>query len=221
MGTLINNELFTRVISSIVLIPIVFFIIIKGSLLFNFFLIFCFFVSLKEWIKISPNISFQFFGFFFLIISFFTVYSLRNDNPYNYEFFLVIILICILTDVGGYAFGKFFKGPKLTKISPKKTFSGMLGSYISSFIFVYIGITFSIFNFFELNNKLILYSLTFLISTVSQLGDILISYFKRKNNIKDTGKIIPGHGGLLDRIDGMIFVFPFCYVINLTSILKL
>ena len=221
MGTLINNELFARIISSIVLIPTVFFIIIKGSLLFNFFLILCFLLSLNEWIKISPNLSFKFFGFFFLIISFFTIYSLRNDNPENYDFFLIIILICILTDVGGYAFGKLFKGPKLTKISPKKTISGMLGSYISSFILVYIGITFSFFNFFELNNKVTVYSLTFLISTISQMGDILISYFKRRNNIKDTGKIIPGHGGLLDRIDGMIFVFPFCYIINLTSLLKL
>ena len=221
MGTLVNNELFTRVISSIVLIPIVLFVIIKGSLLFNLFLVFCFIISSYEWIKISPNISYKYFGGFFLIFSYFSFYSLRNENPDNYDFVLFIILICIFTDVGGYVFGKLLKGPKLTKISPKKTLAGMLGSYILPLMFVYITINFNIFNFFELNNKIFVYFYIFLISTISQLGDILISYFKRRTNIKDTGKIIPGHGGLLDRIDGMIFVFPFSYIINLTSIFNL
>ena len=117
-----------------------------------------------------------------------------------------------MTDIGGYLFGKIIKGPKLTKISPKKTFSGMIGGYFLSIISI---------NFF-LNNAYLDRSIEFskevfifvvLISTVSQLGDILISYFKRKSKIKDTGNMIPGHGGILDRVDGMLFAFPFSYIV--------
>ena len=216
-----TNELFARIVSSIILIPIVLFVIIKGSFLFNFFLILCLLISLYEWIKMSTNKSYKYLGIFFLILSFFSVYSLRNQDTENYEFLIIIISTCILTDIGGYVFGKLLKGPKLTKLSPKKTIAGMLGSYIFTFAFIYFGIHYYFFNFFEINNKVTIYSMVFLISSISQLGDISMSYFKRKSNVKDTGKIIPGHGGLLDRIDGMIFVFPFCYLINFLPILKL
>ena len=127
---------------------------------------------------------------------------------------MIILFTCISTDIGGYIFGNIFKGPKLTKISPKKTYSGMIGGYILSIITIYI-----FFNYLNLyNDNIILFtSETFLnvllISTVSQIGDIIISFFKRLSKIKDTGKLIPGHGGLLDRIDGMIFAFPFSYII--------
>ena len=128
-------------------------------------------------------------------------------------------MICIFTDLGGYIFGKIFKGPKLTKISPNKTYSGMIGSYLVTMIFMIFSIyNLDFFKFINMNidekglfaNYLIL---ILLVSTASQLGDIIISYFKRMSKIKDTGKIIPGHGGLLDRIDGMIFAFPFAYLI--------
>ena len=121
----------------------------------------------------------------------------------------------MLTDIGGYIFGKVFKGPKLTKISPNKTFSGMIGGYVLSTIFITIyfnNYNFSIFDNLE-NQNLNNFIFIFTISTISQIGDIFISYFKRKSKIKDTGKIIPGHGGLLDRIDGMIFAFPSAYLI--------
>ena len=120
------------------------------------------------------------------------------------------MIICISTDIGGFIFGKTFKGPKITKISPNKTYAGVIGSYLMSYFFVYI--------FFEIENKneYLLFNyffIIFIISTVSQLGDLMISYLKRKANIKDTGDIIPGHGGVLDRIDGMIFAFPVSYFI--------
>ena len=126
---------------------------------------------------------------------------------------MFILLICISTDLGGYIFGKIFKGPKLTKISPKKTFSGVIGGYLLSIIILsmYLKSTFSPFKQSELTFKIFIFILV--ISSISQLGDIIISYFKRSSKIKDTGKIIPGHGGLLDRIDGMIFAFPFSYLI--------
>tara|TARA_Y100001958_G_C20891668_1_gene317584 strand:+ start:151 stop:540 length:390 start_codon:yes stop_codon:yes gene_type:complete len=127
------------------------------------------------------------------------------------------MVICILTDIGGYVFGKIFKGPKLTNYSPNKTYSGVIGSYAFSITLVPLILTFGLVNDKDLLNLIFF---IFLVSSVSQLGDICISYFKRISKIKDTGKIIPGHGGLLDRIDGMIFAYPFSYLIMLISFFK-
>ena len=215
-----NQEFIKRLISSIILLPIVFFLIIEGSLFFNLFLFIFFLISSYEWHNMSKNKSYHFFGFLFLIFSFYSIYKIRNFYPGEYNYLLLIILICIFTDIGGYVFGKFFKGPKLTKLSPNKTYSGLFGAYLTSVIFVLL-----LFNenVIFLNQKgSILNNLIFIliVSTVSQMGDILISYFKRVSKIKDTGKIIPGHGGLLDRIDGMIFAFPFSFIILLTNIFQ-
>jgi phosphatidate cytidylyltransferase len=160
----------------------------------------------------SKKKSYYIYGFFFLIFSFYTFYELSIELI---DVFYVII-ICSSTDIGGYVFGKIFKGPKLTKISPKKTYAGMFGGYFLSLISLSV-----IISFLDYDTSLVLFLLTILISTVSQLGDIIISYFKRLSNIKNTGKLIPGHGGLLDRIDGMIFAFPVYYLINLTEYLKI
>ena len=214
-----NNELIKRILSSLVLIPIALFAIIKGSIYFNFFLIICFFVSLFEWHKISKKNNFYYFGIIFLILSFYTIYSLYNINE-SYINFLFILLICVSTDIGGYTFGKLLKGPKLTNISPKKTYSGVICGFV--FTILSISFFFKISFFFNEESKILLstYLLALLISTVSQIGDIIISYFKRLNNIKDTGNLIPGHGGLLDRVDGMIFAFPFYYLILKMNIIK-
>ena len=98
---------------------------------------------------------------------------------------------------------KFFKWKKLTKISPKKTYSGVFGSYLFSVIllFIWVELISSDFNI-SLNNLL----LTIIFSTIAQIGDLIISYFKRLEKIKDTGKVLPGHGGIFDRIDGLMFV---------------
>ncbi len=204
---MINNELQKRILSSIILLPLVYYFIVAGSFYLIFFTIICFLISIYEWNRMVKNIEYKFLGSLFLIFSFFTFYELSTTF-----FWIIILLVCVSTDIGGYVFGKLFKGPKLTKISPNKTFSGMIGSYFLSLI------TFSLimgwFNF-TVNKKFFL--LVILISTVSQIGDIIISYFKRLSNVKDTGKIIPGHGGLLDRIDGMIFAFPVFYLIELTG----
>tara|TARA_B100001778_G_scaffold312938_1_gene297027 strand:+ start:2999 stop:3508 length:510 start_codon:yes stop_codon:yes gene_type:complete len=168
----------------------------------------------------SKKKSYHFFGYLFLTLSFYSAYLTRNIDEYGL-LFLFVIIICISTDIGGYVFGKTFKGPKLTKISPQKTYSGLLGSYFLSIITISFFLSYSSL-YIVLNTE---YSLKFfimviLISTISQLGDITISYFKRLSNIKDTGKIIPGHGGLLDRIDGMIFAFPFSYIIFISGFYK-
>ena len=107
-------------------------------------------------------------------------------------------------------FGKIFKGTKLTKISPNKTYSGMVGSYFLSVISVLFYTNFYGLIFWNDNLLLII---VILISSVSQIGDLIVSYFKRISKIKHTGKLLPGHGGLLDRIDGMIFTIPFAYIL--------
>tara|TARA_B100001248_G_C27190683_1_gene366595 strand:- start:70 stop:576 length:507 start_codon:yes stop_codon:yes gene_type:complete len=158
-------------------------------------------------------------GIIFLILSFYSVFRLTNFET-DYFYFIFILIICVSTDIGGYIFGKIFKGKKLIKISPNKTYSGMFGSFILSLLFSYLFLQLTnVFPYLKFNsiNTLIF---ILLISLISQVGDIIISYFKRKSKIKNTGNIIPGHGGLLDRIDGMIFAFPFGYLFLSLEILK-
>ena len=215
-----EKELQKRILSSFVLIPIAIFFIIKGTYFFNFFILICLFISIYEWLNMSKKKEYKIPGIFFLILSFYSAYYLRNEFYGDYLYFIMIILICIFTDIGGYIFGNFFKGPKLTKFSPKKTYSGVIGGYLFSIIFMTLFFNYaddiSEVTYIETTAKelsLNNFILTIFISTVSQVGDIIVSYFKRKSKIKDTGKIIPGHGGLLDRIDGMIFAFPATYLI--------
>ena len=208
---MIKEEIIKRILSSIILLPTVLFFIIKGSFLFNFFIFICFLITTYEWLKLSKNNLLKFFGTIFIIISFYTIFNIRNEFDRDYFHLLLVVIICVSTDIGGYVFGNIFKGPKLTKISPKKTYSGVIGSFLLSLIFTNLFLDFlSNVETFEFTKEMFLFIL--LVSLVSQIGDIIISYFKRKSKIKDTGTIIPGHGGILDRIDGMIFALPFAYV---------
>ena len=203
------NNFLKRMLSTIILVPLALYFIIHGSFILMFFTATCFLVACYEWHMMTKKKIFKIYGFFFLVFSFYTFYELELTIV------LFVILICVSTDIGGYVFGKIFKGPKLTKISPNKTYAGMIGGYSLSLICLTI-----ILNSIDTYIPIQFFLLTLLISTVSQIGDIIISYFKRISKIKDTGKIIPGHGGLLDRIDGMIFAFPFVYLINLTEYLN-
>ena len=205
------NELFKRILSSLILIPLSIFCIIEGDIFFKIFLTVSFLISIYEWNYMTKNHKYLIFGLVFLCISFFSIYEIRKFDEANPSYILIILLICIFTDIGGYVFGKVLKGPKLTKLSPNKTYTGVIGAYLFPIIFLYL------INQFNIDMLSTSYKLNFLfiliISSVSQLGDILISYFKRLSNLKDTGNIIPGHGGILDRIDGMIFAFPASYLI--------
>ena len=206
-----SNELIKRVLSSIILIPLVLYFILAGSFYFIFFTIICFLVASYEWHKMTKKMNYKLLGLIFLFFSFYTFYESLTD----YYTGIFVLLICVATDIGGYIFGKIFKGPKLTKISPNKTYSGMIGGYFLSLI------SLSYFmNWINHEISINWFIVTILLSTVSQIGDIIISYFKRLSKIKNTGKIIPGHGGLLDRIDGMIFAFPTFYIIELTGVLS-
>ena len=140
--------------------------------------------------------------FYFSVIVFITMQQLQTYNKLN---LLFLLLICICSDVGGFIFGKTFKGKKLTKISPNKTISGSLGSFILPLILVPI----FFYLFLEKFDIFQLLTLTILVSLICQLGDLFISFLKRKANVKDTGDLLPGHGGILDRIDGIIFALPF------------
>ena len=207
-----KKELIKRILSSIILAPIAIFFIIKGSFLFNFFIFICFLITVYEWHMMSKKKRYNTFSFLFLIISFYSIYKLRTNLPGEYAWLLGITIVCVATDIGGYIFGKIFKGPKLTKFSPNKTYAGMIGGYFLSIIGINIFLQNPYFiGDVELSRQIFI--LVLLISTVSQIGDIVVSYFKRLSKIKDTGKIIPGHGGLLDRVDGMIFAFPFSYLV--------
>lgn len=211
-----------RLLTSAFLLILLFFmltqsVILISSLLIIFVLVWIEFNNLIDRIFIKKNSLFlkkifQFFLFMYLLIFMKIIIDDFIDNQPNISWSLVFaITVCILSDVGGYVFGKFFKGKKLTKISPNKTYSGMIGSFLLSVAF---GAAYSYtISFVDL--KIIIF-ISFLISLICQLGDLFISYLKRKSGVKDTGNILPGHGGVLDRIDGIIFAVPFgIFLINI------
>ena len=217
-----EKEFKKRILSSILIIPLAFFFILQGSMFFAFFLGILFIVTSNEWIKmIKKNLFIKCIGVSFIFFSFYSTYQLRNfqESP---SLINIFEKNQIFIDIGGYVFGKIFKGPKFTKISPNKTYSGLLGSFILPFItgliyikyYNFVGTYYSQKLYFLSDNKqLNLFFFIIFVSSISQLGDLIISSFKRKAKIKDTGNLIPGHGGLLDRIDGLIFVMPILYFI--------
>jgi len=165
----------------------------------------------------KENLTLSLFNIKFIILNIITfcyIFFIFCNLSYEiYEtkgsvFFLYLISICFCTDIGGYLFGKTIGGKKLSKISPNKTISGTVGSFLFSMIPLIIFLKTSLLDL-TLNFTNIMICL--LISLISQLGDLFISFIKRKANIKDTGKLLPGHGGVLDRLDGIIFAVPFSY----------
>lgn len=147
------------------------------------------------------------FGLIYLTFFSFIMFS-SFTNSEDKILFSFALSLCVASDLGGILFGKVFKGKKLTKISPNKTISGSIGSYFLSFLFMIA--YYFLFNDFEI---IFLIILTFIISTISQLGDLLISFLKRKARVKNTSNLLPGHGGILDRIDGIIFGAPLGFLI--------
>ena len=170
-----KNELLKRILSSIFLIPLIIFLILQGSIVFIFFIIICFFITSYEWLNMSKKSSYSILGIFFLIFSFYSIYKLRINTYDDYLYLFFVITVCISTDIGGYFFGKTLKGPKLTKISPNKTYAGMIGSFLFSLIFSIIFINFVLDENLYLNWLILI----ILLSSISQFGDIIISYFKR------------------------------------------
>ena len=217
-----KNELLKRILTSIVLLPILFYATVYSGVYLGVLLVLFYFLSVYEIIKNTKNLLFIFFASILLIFSFYSFYSLRGDTEYSLIFLSWILTTAFLSDSGGYIFGKIFKGKKLTNISPNKTYSGATGSVILSCMSLPLVNLLQLYFF----NKLLINYLEFkflilaiLISFVCQLGDILVSFLKRKINIKNLSNILPGHGGVLDRIDGLIFVLIFCFILKLFSLI--
>ena len=208
---MIDGNLKKRLITSIIL-----FTVLVLLLNYNFALLYCIIlfgtISILEFTnllkKINTNTVLKFFyvSIFIIYIMYFSTLIFYNLN-HGKEIKVItvfILLICIFSDIGGLIFGKIFKGPKLTSISPNKTISGSIGSIISSLIILFIFI--NLYNYGIPLYKLFI--LTISISFLSQAGDILFSYIKRKARVKDTGNLLPGHGGVLDRFDGILIGLP-------------
>ena len=208
------NNLILRTITSFFLLFLIFVSLINIQLLFILLLVLNFIV-IDEFKKLfnaifSKNHFFYFISLLSMLvyIVFFTLILLNYlSQSFSVNKFTVFFLLSIIiaTDVGGYIFGKVFGGKKLTKVSPNKTYSGALGSLILSIIAAFLFFTFQKkFLFIDLNFIFVVLA----ISLTSQFGDILISFLKRRAKIKDTGSLLPGHGGMLDRIDGLLFALP-------------
>ena len=198
-----------RILTAFIILPLSLFFIIKGSYFLIFFLIFILFAGFHELFSSFKRGITIFFLSLILILSLFSIYYLRVSSEDSVLVLYFVIAISISSDIGGYVFGKIFKWKKLTKISPKKTISGVFGSYFFSVICLVVFLNIYTRDFTELlpafiNIRSFLVAIIF--STVAQFGDLTISYFKRLEKIKDTGKILPGHGGIFDRIDGLMFV---------------
>ena len=194
------NNFKKRFAVSLLAFPLIY-ILLYQKLLFNLLILIVFLFCLYEWNKIFKKKNPIFFlGLLILLVFLFSLIRIYNFEDFNLKF-LWLILITWLTDIGGYIFGKLFGGPKLVKISPNKTWAGALGSLILSQLAFLI---FFLDNSYKFNVAIIFIQI--FLSIVGQIGDILMSYIKRKNNKKDTSNFIPGHGGFLDRVDGLIWI---------------
>ena len=205
-----------RILTSLIILPLSIFFIVKGGHFLLFFLIFVLFAGMHELLSVFKKRPIILFLGSILILSLFSIYYLKTNNIVSTTLLYLVITICISSDIGGYVFGKIFKWKKFTKISPKKTISGVFGSFLFSLIGLII---FSEIFYTGWNVSIKYFLLTIFFSMVAQAGDLTISYFKRLEKIKDTGKIFPGHGGIFDRIDGLMFVVILTFVLYNVNLL--
>ena len=210
-----SSNLKKRILTSILLITL-----LMGMFSYSYLMIVSLIIiAIISWIEFYALISKilkknilkdKFFRFFYKVLSLFylsglvyLIFAIESEYSNLKIYLLYSVLIAILSDIGGLVCGKIFKGKKLTKISPNKTISGCIGSFIFSLLlipFFYKG---------QIDQTLVnLFFITIIISLTSQLGDLFISFLKRKAKVKDTSDLLPGHGGVLDRIDGIIFAIP-------------
>ena len=211
-----NIELKKRIFTSLILLTLLVFMYYYNYILIVSLII----ISLISWIEFYGLISkifisnkilkflFKSVSLTYLLFLVLGIFYVLSNLPELKIFFVYTILVSVASDIGGLTFGKIFKGRKLTKISPNKTISGTVGSFIFSFLLI---------PFFDIllanHDLLLLLAITVLISLTTQLGDLFMSFVKRKAKVKNTSDLLPGHGGILDRIDGIIFSIPVGFLL--------
>ncbi len=210
-----NVELKKRIYTSLILV-----LLLIGMFFYSFVMIISLLIiSMIAWIEFYALISKifkknlakdKFLRFFYKLLSLLYLSALIyfifviESHYFDLKIYLLYsVLIAILSDIGGLIFGKIFKGKKLTKISPNKTISGSFGSFIFSLLLIPI-----FYDGLVGHNLYAIFIVTIIISLTSQIGDLFFSYLKRKAKVKNTSDILPGHGGVLDRIDGIVFAIP-------------
>ena len=202
-----------RFYTSIVLLSIIF-LIFKFNIILVYFLIILGIFSILEFMDVTKRLSINLFQLYFInfififyVFIFCLNFFLFSNLPGLKIILLILLLACVASDIGGFIFGKIFRGPKLTKISPNKTYSGALGSIILSLTTV-LFLTYYFVQLIDL--KIVIVAI--MTSIFCQIGDLTFSLLKRKARLQDTGKILPGHGGILDRLDGILLGVPLGFV---------
>ena len=211
---MIKKNIKERLYTSTILLFLLFFMV-KSNFISTYFLILFSVLSIIEYFEISNKIFFRRYYYKYISNFFFIVYLFIFCCLFFYFLnflqlkiiLFVLILGCISSDIGGFVFGNFFKGPKLTKISPNKTYAGAAGSFICTCLTVLLLI------YLLTNNFSYLFIIVSIFTSLGcQLGDLFFSFLKRKAKIKDTGSILPGHGGILDRLDGIFLGVPIGFL---------
>ena len=201
------SDLSKRILTSIIIFPLSIFFIFKGGYLLLLFLFAVFVVANYELFLVFNKKKIILCLDLVLILSLFSVYYLRESGEASFKLLIWVIILCVCSDIGGYVIGKTFKWKKITEISPNKTLSGVLGSFLFSLfsLFIVENFSFTSSTFIQFLEPKFFF-LAIILSLVAQIGDLTISFFKRLEEVKDTGSILPGHGGIFDRIDGLMFV---------------
>jgi len=217
-------ELKKRIKTSIILLLILSLIISLNQIIFGIGLFIISMHCFNEWCVMNIKyfgknktnyLLIQFSGIIYMLIFFTSSILLRGNSNESLIFLIITLLICFCSDIGGFVTGKIVGGKKLTKISPNKTISGSIGSFAFSLLPLII------LNLQKPNSEFLFQNILYclLISLFCQIGDLLISFFKRLNRIKDTGNILPGHGGFLDRVDGIIFAIPVSLILKFSNMI--
>ncbi|GEM_PF-2016442 len=209
------NNFSLRLLSALILAPLFLYLVFVNNIFFIVLLLSVLLVSLYELKFLFAAKKIHFF-FIILLVTIFLLsfHNLRGSSELDFHYLVWIVVTVWLSDIGGFFVGRFFGGPRLSKWSPNKTLSGFSGSLIFSQLAFYI---------IFLTTKEVGFSYKFFIiqifiCIISVFGDLFFSYIKRKNNIKDYSSIIPGHGGLMDRIDGLIFAIIFANILKVTHV---
>ena len=203
-----------RILTSLIIFPLSIFFIFKGGNLLRLFLFGVFVVANYELFLVFNKKIIILCLDTVLILSLFSVYYLRESGEVSFKLLIWVIILCVCSDIGGYVLGKTFKWKKISKISPNKTLSGVLGSFIFSLfsLFIVENFSFTSSTFIQFLEPKFFF-LAIILSLVAQIGDLTISFFKRLEKVKDTGSVLPGHGGIFDRIDGLMFVVILAFIL--------